>query len=161
MEIGGSDPTGTTWVDWSSGKVQADMQSGPQGCCHAWVSMRAPDLVPGKVKLSMEMFLVDTGVRVLRGELKLTAKFKAEPAPTHLFGVPGFIDCPCVVGDRELRVKATATDSAGTQLKGEGTFTPRLSGVLCTGDEAPGDYCITCPGYDSGQVNSTIPCSEQ
>ncbi len=161
LELGGSDNSGKTWVDWSSGDAEAEMQPGPQGCCHVWVSMRSPALKPGKVKLSMEMFLVDSGVRVLRGELKLTSQFKAEPAPAHLFGVPGFIDCPCAVGGRLLRVQATATDANGTQVKGEGTFTPSVSAVTCTGAEAPGDTCIKCPAYDVGQANSIVPCDKQ
>ncbi len=161
LELGGSDDHGSSWVDWSGGAVDADMHAGPQGCCHVWVSMRSPDLQPGKVKVSMEMFLVDTGVRVLRGKLNVTAQFKADPGPAHLYGVPGFIDCPCTVDGRAVRVEASATDSAGLTLSGKAEFTPRAKGVHCTGEQAPGEMCIICPAYDVGQMNSHVPCTEQ
>lgn len=147
LQIGGSDHTGETFVDWSGPGVEAAMNPGPQGCCHVWISLRSPELASGSAKVSLEMRLDDIDQRVEPGLLKVNTTLKANPAPPHRYGLPGFIDCPCTVRDRTVRAIATVTDSQGKTLSAQATFIPRL-GIECTGaaDDAP--FCIYCPKYD-------------
>ena len=123
------------------------MMPGPQGCCHVWISLRSEDLAAGSAKVTLELKLDDIGQRAEPGLLKVNTKLKADPAPPHRYGLPGFIDCPCTVRDRKLRALATVTDSEGRVVSGEASFTPRL-GIECTGraDDVP--FCIHCPEYE-------------
>ncbi|MBM4342741.1 MAG: hypothetical protein FJ100_05135 [Deltaproteobacteria bacterium] len=133
--VGGADPEGKGWLDWSTGKDTPEILKGPQGGQHIWVSARTANLHPKKARITVTMFLeTPTGDQVVKpGTVEMTGTLKWEEGWLVYAGLPAFVKEPCVIRDKKVRVELAVDDLYGVHAADTAWITPVWKGY-CEGD---------------------------
>ena len=155
VELGGSDDEGKTFVDWSSDKVVPPLVHGIQGGEHIYVSVRARNMNPKNMQLELHQHIVDGGVEVFPTPIKwFNQTLKKETVDGKWTGwyfrngYTGFVNCPCLVTGKQLKLELIATTKDGkVSAKSTRFVTPAAASAMplwdgdCNDDEH--DECKT------------------
>ena len=128
LRIGGAADDGSGFVDWSGGGARPPIITGPQGGQHVWLSVRTRNLVPQKVEIAARLVTPETCAAFAPGEVKLHVSLKADGPWLAYNGITAFVDHPCDVRDRPIRVKVTVTDATGATAHAEADIAPTWHG---------------------------------
>lgn len=129
VTVGGSDKDGATFVDWSSGTVTPLIISGPQGGQHIWVSVRAHDVSPSKLRMAVQMFDAETNAVVAPGRVEITHTMNVKADGTLEYtGIPAFVKFPCSIRGRKVHVHLEINDLYGVSAQDDATITPYWDG---------------------------------
>ncbi len=135
VRVGGADPEGKGWLDWSGGKHTPEMLKGPQGGQHIWVSARTAGLHPKKARITVTMYVeTPTGDQLVKpGTVEMTGTLKWENDWLVYAGLPAFVKEPCVIRDQKVRVELAVDDLYGVHADDKAWITPVWKGY-CEGD---------------------------
>jgi hypothetical protein len=120
VEVGGATDAGKGFIDWSDGQSSPAILRGPQGGQHIWVSVRARNVHPKKLRMAITMFIEETGKRVIPGRVTVTSTLKPDKDGWFLYqGVPSFVKCPCQIVGKKLRAELEIIDLYGRTASNE------------------------------------------
>jgi hypothetical protein len=148
--LGGSDKDGATFVDWSDGTVKPLIISGPQGGQHIWVSVRARNVYPSKLRMAVQMFDAETCEVIKPGRVEITHTMNVKPDGTMEYtGIPAFVKFPCSIRGRRIHVHLDISDLYGVTAEDDAEITPYWDGWCPTdADAVPGGADATATGDD-------------
>ncbi len=126
--IGGANDDGTGFVDWRSGAVTPTIIMGPQGGQHVYVSVRAANLWPKKIRMGVEMRDALTDEVVKPGRIEITSSLKADCEWMTYTGMTAFVKEPCKISDRKLKVHLDVSDLYGVKATDDAVITPHWEG---------------------------------
>ncbi len=134
-KVGGANPEGKGWLDWSSGTDKPEILKGPQGGQHIWVSARTANLHPKKARIIVTMYLeTPTGDQIVKpGTVEMTGTLKWENDWLVYAGLPAFVKEPCVIRNMKVRVELAVDDLYGVHAEDKAWITPVWKGY-CEGD---------------------------
>lgn len=136
--VGGSCDNGSGFIDWHGVEERPAIIRGIQGGQHIWASVRTQGLWAKKIRLSVEMFDAETGDVMKPGKVEITTSLKLNDGQGWLLyaGIPAFVQKPCNVMDRKLKVRFEANDLYGVQAVSEAFIRPTWDG-FCPGAQPP------------------------
>lgn len=149
VELGGSDDAGKTFVDWSSDTVVPNLVHGIQGGEHVFVSVRVRNMDPKNMNLELHQHVVATGEQVFPSPItwfnQTLKKETVDGVWTGWYfknGYTGFVNCPCLVTGKQVKLELIATSSDGkVTAKSTHFITPGAASALplwdgdCNDDE--------------------------
>lgn len=120
IELGGSDNAGKTFVDWSNDKVVPPLVHGIQGGEHIYVSVRMRNMDPKSMNLELHQHIATTGEEVFPSPIKWFGQTLKKETVDGVWtgwyfrnGYTGFVNCPCLVTGKQLRLELIATSKDG------------------------------------------------
>lgn len=120
VELGGSDDAGKTFVDWSSDKIVPPLVHGIQGGEHVFVSVRVRNMDPKNMNLELHQQVVATGKEVFPSPIKWFSQTLKKETVDGVWtgwyfknGYTGFVNCPCLVTGKQLKLELIATSNDG------------------------------------------------
>jgi len=153
IELGSADAHGKKWLSLQQLDWRPAIVYGHQGGHHVWIGVRVQGLDPVGLRMTLDMWLVESGVRVKPGRVVQVATLRQE-GPWLVFSkLFGYLTCPCQVRDRELKVRVRVRDRLGREATAQTRITPRWNNPCDTMQRANcADICLKPP---------TSVCKEQ
>ncbi len=127
--VGGANDDGTGFVDWSSGLARPPIVTGIQGGQHVFVSVRTRNLYPVQVKINT---MVATPVECKAynpGSREWKVSLRTDDTWLGYQGITAFVDDPCLVKDKVVRVKVEVTDQNNVTASAYADIQPTWSGA--------------------------------